>query len=106
MEILISAFAIFLASFMIDGIEVKNFWHALLAAVVLAVANFLITPLLNLIFLPVNILTLGLFSLVINALILMLVSRLVSGLTIRSFGAAFFFGILISILNLVLSWIF
>ncbi len=106
MEILLNALAIFLASYMLDGIEVKNFFHAILAAIVLALVNFFIKPVISFLFLPVNILTLGLFSLVINAALLILVSKMVSGLKIRSFGTAILFGVLISIFNTILGWIF
>lgn len=106
MEILINAVAIFLAAYMLDGVEIKNFVQALIAALVLAVLNFFLKPVLTFLLLPVNILTLGLFSLVINAGLLLLASKMVSGFKIRSFGTAFFFGILISVLNTLLHWFF
>lgn len=86
---LIYAVAIMLLTYIVPGISVKNFYSALIAALVLGLINAVIRPLLILLTLPVNILTLGLFTLVINALMLWLVSSIVKGFDVKNFVAAF-----------------
>jgi putative membrane protein len=75
---------------------------ALVAAVVLGAVNLFIRPILLILTLPITILTLGLFSLVINALMAMLAAYLVPGLIIVGFWPAFFFALVLSIVN----WVF
>ena len=103
--ILVNSIAIFLAAYLLDGVRVKDFFHAIFAAILLGILNFLIKPLLLLLTLPLNILTLGLFTLVINAVLLMAVSKMTSGLEIRSFGSAVIFGVLISFIQIILFWL-
>ncbi len=86
---LIYAVAIMLLTYIVPGISVKNFYSALLAALVLGLVNAVIRPLIILLTLPVNILTLGLFTLVINALMLWFVASIVKGFDVRNFVAAF-----------------
>lgn len=66
-----------------------NFWSALIAALVIGLVNALIRPLLLILTLPVNILTLGLFTLVINAFMFWLASSIVKGFDVANFWAAF-----------------
>jgi putative membrane protein len=87
---LIYAVAIMLLTYIVPGISVKNFYSALVAALILGLVNAVIRPLLILLTLPVNILTLGLFTLVINALMLWLVASIVKGFDVKNFVAAFF----------------
>ncbi len=98
---LIYAVAIMLLTYIVPGISVRNFYSALLAALVLGLVNAVIRPLLILLTLPVNILTLGLFTLVINALMLWLVSSIVKGFDVKNFVAAF----LGALVLWVVSWI-
>jgi putative membrane protein len=86
---LIYAVAIVLLAYIVPGISVKNFYSALIAALILGLVNAIIRPLLILLTLPVNILTLGLFTLVINALMLWLVASIVKGFDVKNFVAAF-----------------
>ncbi|MBI5071638.1 phage holin family protein [Candidatus Falkowbacteria bacterium] len=86
---LIYAVAIMLLTYIVPGISVKNFYSALLAALVLGLVNAVIRPLIILLTLPVNILTLGLFTLVINALMLWFVASIVKGFDVKNFVAAF-----------------
>ncbi len=78
-----------LLTYIVPGISVKNFYSALLAALVLGLVNAVIRPLIILLTLPVNILTLGLFTLVINALMLWFVASIVKGFDVKNFVAAF-----------------
>ena len=98
---LISALAIGIAAYLIPGVTVTLI-SALIAAVVLGALNLFIRPILLVLTLPINVLTLGLFSLVINALLVILASMLVPGFMVEGFWAAFFFAILLAIVN----WLF
>jgi putative membrane protein len=99
---LISALAILVAAYLVPGVFVTPF-GALIAAVVLGALNLFIRPILIILTLPINILTLGLFSLVINALLISLTSYLVEGFLVVGFWEAFLFSIVLSIINWVFS---
>jgi putative membrane protein len=79
------------------GIHVQNLATSVIVALVLAVLNAIVKPVLVLLTLPVTIFTLGLFLLVINAVIVILCSKLVTGFTIDSFWHALLFSILLSV---------
>ena len=104
-SILVNAVAVFLAAYLLRGVTVNNFWTALITAVLLAIINAVIKPILIFLTIPITILTLGLFILVINALILMVIDAMLSGLKIKNFGWALLFGVVLSIINGLLSWI-
>lgn len=93
------------AAWVIPGIEVDGFVTALIAAVVIALINISLKPALTLVTLPINVLTLGLFTLVINALLLMFVSYLVPGFEVDGFWAAFLGALIMSLLSVGLSFI-
>ena len=104
--LILNSIVIFVGSYLVKGVSIKNYWTALGVAVVLAILNLLIRPFIILLTLPINILTLGLLTLVINAWILMLADKLIDGFTIDGFGWAVLFGLVISILNTLLLVIF
>jgi putative membrane protein len=85
----LNALAVMAAAYIVPGITVQSFWAALIAALVIGLVNALVRPVLLLLTLPVNILTLGLFTLVVNALMFWLAASLVSGFHVSGFGAAF-----------------
>jgi putative membrane protein len=105
-SILINSVAVFIASYLLEGVKVRSFFTAILVAIVLALINTFIRPIILFLTLPLTILTLGLFVLVINALILMLIDRLLDGFEIRNFWWAVGFSIVLSLLNTLLFWIF
>lgn len=105
LKLLVNAVAVFLAAYLLRGVEIKNFWSAILTAIVLAIVNTIIRPLMIILTIPVTIITFGLFILVINALMLMLVDAILPGLKIKNFWWAMIFGIVLSITNAILSWI-
>lgn len=84
---------------LVPGMEVDGVGHALLAGLVLGIVNALIRPLLVFLTLPITILTLGLFLLVINALLLRLAAAPVPGFRVRGFGAAFLGALLLSVFS-------
>ena len=92
------ALAILFTAWIIPGIEVENFWSAGLLAIVIGLINLTIKPILLLVTLPVNILTFGLLTFVINALLLMFAGAIVPGVDVEGFLSALFGSILISIL--------
>jgi putative membrane protein len=103
---LIMTAAILIAAYIIPGIGVAGIWTALVLAVVFGIVNITIKPLLVIITLPVNILTLGLFTFVINALLVLLVSTIVKGFTVSGFWAALLFSIVLSVVSYILNVIF
>ena len=100
---LILTVAILLAAHLIDGIRVTGFMSVLLAAAVLGVLNALLRPILLLLTLPLNILTLGLFTFVINAFLLKMTAGVIPGFDVTGFWPAIFGAVIISIVNWLLS---
>ena|SRR5215469_17260012 len=84
------------------GIHIDSFWTAIVFAVILAILNIFVKPLIILLTLPVTILTLGLFLFVINAIVVLLASRFVNGISIASFGWALLFSLLLSVVTSIL----
>ena len=103
---LISTFAILCAAYLISGVHIASFITALLIALALGVVNALLRPLLLLLTLPINILTLGLFTFVINALMVLLVAWFIPGFSVASFWTALIFSIVLALINALLGWIF
>lgn len=97
---LINAVALMAIAYYLPGIAVSGFYSAFIAALVLGLVNALIRPILVVLTLPINILTLGLFTLVINALMFWLVASIVKGFYVAGFMPAFW-GALIMV---VVSW--
>lgn len=102
-HLIVSALLLVLVDYFIDGIAIANFAYALLAALILGVLNGLVRPLLVFVTLPITILTLGLFLLVVNALVFGLAAALVPGFTVASFGSAVLGALLLTLFNLVAS---
>lgn len=99
------ALAMMFVGWIVPGITISNFVTALIAAAVIALVNIFIKPILVFLTLPINILTLGIFILVINALLFMFVAYLVPGVEVNGFWSAFIGALLLSILSLGLAWI-
>ena len=101
---LVLTVAIMVTAYLLEGIHVSGFLSALLAAVVLSLLNVFFRPVLIILTLPFNILTLGLFTFVINAVLLMMVSGVISGFEVMGFWAALWGSFLISLVNAVLNF--
>jgi putative membrane protein len=101
----INAVALLGVAYLMPSIHVASFWSALIAALVLGLVNALIRPVLVILTLPVTLLTLGLFILVINALLFWFVGSILQGFQVASFGSAFFGALLYSIISFLLSWL-
>jgi putative membrane protein len=99
---LVSAAAIAITSYLLPGVKVTGAFAALVTALVLGLINAVLRPLLIVLTLPLNILTLGLFTLVINALLIMLASAIVPGFNVQGFWWALLFGLVLAIVNMIL----
>lgn len=98
---ILDALALLIVAWLVPGFKVANFPAALIAAVVIGLLNVTLGFLLKLVTLPLGILTLGLFFLVINALILKLASGIVPGFYVNTFGAAFIGAAVLAILHML-----
>jgi putative membrane protein len=100
---LILTVAILITSYLLDGIYVRNFSSAFLAAAILGILNAFFRPILFILTLPINVLSLGLFTFVINAIMLMMASGVISGFKVYGFWPAVFGSLLISLVSWVLT---
>lgn len=103
LRFLLSGLAVLVTSYLLPGVHVEHFGYALLVAAVLAIVNFLVKPVLVILTIPITILTLGLFLLVINALIILLVDSLTPGFSVEGFWWALAFSLILSIVNSLFS---
>ena len=99
---LVSGLAIIITAYLLPGVRVAGFFAALVTALILGLINAFIRPVLILLTLPLNILTLGLFTLVINALLIMLAAAIVPGFTVQGFWWALLFGLVLAVVNYAL----
>lgn len=102
--ILVNGLLILGLSRLLSGIKVSGFTNALVASLLFALVNTFIKPILLFVSIPLTILTLGLFTFVINALMVLLVSKLMKGFEVKDFGWALIFSIALSIGSTVLGW--
>ena len=100
---LILTIAILIASYLVDGIRVSGFFSAFFAAAILGILNAFFRPILFILTLPLNVLTLGLFTFVINAVLLMMASGVISGFEIHGFWSAVFGSLLMSLVSWLLT---
>lgn len=98
-SLLLSALAVFVTAYILPGVRVDSFVSALVMAVVLGLVNTFLKPILVLLTLPINILTLGLFLLVINAVVVMIAAALTPGFTIDNLLWALVFSVVVSIVG-------
>ncbi|SDQ27887.1 phage holin family protein [Flagellimonas zhangzhouensis] len=102
LRLLLNAIAVVILSYILPGVGVDSMMTAIIVAVVLSVLNFLVKPILVILTLPITILTLGLFLLVINAIIILIAANLIGGFQVVSFWWAVIFSLLLSILQAIL----
>jgi putative membrane protein len=87
----------------LSGVKIDTFWTAFVFALVLAILNIFVRPLLILFTLPVTIITLGLFLFVINAIVVLLASKFVNGITIANFWWGLLFSLILSVVSSILN---
>lgn len=103
---LLNSVAVYITSKLLTGVEIKNFWTAIVVAALLAIVNTFIRPVLAFISFPITLLTLGLFIFVIDALMVLLVDKLVTDFKIKSFGWALLFALIMTPISYLLLKIF
>src|SRR3954464_8315249 len=101
-KILVTAMAALIASYLLPGVRIHSGFTAIIIALVLALLNMFIKPILIILTIPITILTLGLFLLVINTIIIKWTSSLVHGFDVQNWWAAFWFSILLSIVTYII----
>jgi putative membrane protein len=99
---LLLASALLFVAYVYNGVEVRSFGAAMIAAFVIGLLNTVVRPLLVVLTLPVTVLTVGLFIFIINALMFWMAAELLTDFNVRSFGAALIGSVLYSILGLVI----
>lgn len=99
-KILINAVVVFALCHILPGVSVNGFKDAIVVAFALSILNGFVKPILNIISIPITILTLGLFILVIDALIIILADKLIDGFSV----SGFFWGLLFSLVMSVVGW--
>lgn len=103
---LLSATGLFLTSRLVQGFVVKDFGSAIIASAVVGLLNVTLKPILWLLTLPINLLTLGLFTFVINAFVLKIAAKLLKGFDILGWAPALIGALVLALVNLVLFGIF
>lgn len=104
-HLLLTAALLLVVARFVSGVEVKGWGAAILGALALGFVNAIVWPVMVFLTLPLTIVTFGLFLLVVNALMLWLVGALVPGIQVKGFGAAFFGALMLTVLNVLISWI-
>src|SRR3989338_8552898 len=103
MEILvrwiINTLVVLATAYILPGVHVSGYFAAFVAALAIGVINTIVKPILFILTLPITIVTLGLFTLVLNALLLLLASAIVPGFSIAGFWSALLFGIVLSVVH-------
>ncbi len=99
LRVLLSALAVVILARILPGVGVDSYTTAIIVAIVLSLLNFIVKPILIILTLPVTILTLGLFLLIVNALIILMADGLISGFTVDSIWWALLFSLLLSLLQ-------
>lgn len=102
LNLLLSGLAVFVSGRIIPGVVIDTFVTSIVVAVILGIVNAIIKPVLIVLTLPINIVTLGLFSLVINAVMILLVDALVPGFSVDGFWTALIFSLVLSVVSTVL----
>ncbi|MEP1490425.1 MAG: phage holin family protein [Algibacter sp.] len=101
-KLLLNAVAVVILSKILTGVHVDSYTTAIIVAIVLSILNLIVKPILVILTFPITILTLGLFLLVINAIIIFFADHLIEGFSVSSIWIAILFSILLSILQSVL----
>lgn len=96
---LLSGVAVMLTAYLLPGVDVQDYWAALLVAVLISLSNVIVKPIFILLTIPITILTLGLFLLVINAVIILMVDYFVDGFNVDGFWWALAFSLILSVFN-------
>lgn len=102
MRLVVLSIAVMIGAWLLPGVDVSSLWAVLVTAVVISILDNLVRPILIVITLPVTVVTLGLFLFVVNAIVLIMASAIVSGFYISSFGTAVLLSLVITVVNYLL----
>ena len=102
-RLIINAALLLIVSRLVSGLYVEGWGAAFIGAIVLGLVNFFVRPVMVVLTFPLTVVTLGLFLLVVNGLMLWLMAALVPGIHLQGFGSAILGSLILSILNLVIS---
>lgn len=106
MRLLLTALAAYIAAKFVPGVQINGAVTAIIVAIVLALLNTFVKPLLVLLTIPITIITLGLFLLVINIIIIFIADKLVSGFSVDGWLAALIFSLVMAVIGYILDLIF
>ncbi len=106
LQLLLTALAAYLAAKFTPGVNISGFWNTILLAIVLGLLDTFVKPVLQFFSLPLTLLTMGLFLLVINALIVMMASGLMSSFKVDGFWSALIFSVIFSVVSWIINAIF
>lgn len=104
-KLLLTGIAVFISANVLSGVHVDGFTSALIVALVLAVLNAIVRPILVLLTIPITFITLGLFLLVINAIIILLADYLVAGFNVDGFIWALIFSLILSVITTIIDFV-
>jgi putative membrane protein len=103
LTLLVNAIAFYVIAYLVPGFTINSWPTLLVMAIVWGLLNLLVKPILMLLTLPINVLTLGLFTFVVNAILLLIMSAIVPGFHVAGFGTALIAAIILSLVNMLLS---
>ncbi len=105
-RLILSSVAVGITAYFMDSVTIEPWWVVVIVAVVLGLINSVVRPIIKILSLPITILTLGLFSLVINGLMVLLCAYFIDGFKVDGLGAAILFSIILAVVNWVLNMMF
>ncbi len=100
-QLLLTALAVYISARFTPGVHIASYWSAIVVALVMTLLNIFVKPILTFISLPITLLTMGLFLLIINAIIILIASYLIGSFHVDGFGSA----ILFSVVFTIISWL-
>jgi len=101
-RILLTAVAVVILAYILPGVAVESYWMAIVVAVVLALLRLIVKPILVILTFPITVITLGLFLLVINAIIILMADYFIDGFAVKNIWWALAFSLLLSLLQSIL----
>ena len=106
LSILVTGLTVYVAAMLIPGVEIKNYLYAVIVAVTLAFLNTFLGSFLNLVSLPVTVMTLGLFTFVIDGIVILVAGMILPGFKVNGCLTSIIFAIALSILNPIMHTVF
>lgn len=101
-RLILGALSVMIAGYFLPGVHIRDFFVAVVVSLVIGFLNTFVKPVLKILTLPINVLTLGLFTFVINGILILFVSNLVPGFTVDGLWTAILYGIVLSVIGWVI----